>query len=152
MEGLVLACMCTSNYYYLHTHTGLTRRCSYNCKVKLGVYVTIKCPWFGSQGSIHPESIHAAAEWSVLAQRKEQVTCGCAAEERCSCQTEMTATLPPLHGVSHMRANKGRTKDVRRRRRRNGMSNVKPYDNISTSGIYDHFKQHNLTGSYCDGY
>lgn len=55
-------------------------------------------------------------------------------------------------GVSHMRANKGRTKDVRRRRRRNGMSDVKPDDNISTSGIYDHFKQHNLTGSYRDGY
>lgn len=59
----------------------------------------------------HTWTIQAAAGLSsVLAQRQEQVTCGCGGRERRSCQTEMTAALPPQHKVSGARANEARTK------------------------------------------
>lgn len=57
----------------------------------------------------HTWTIQAAAGLSsVLAQRQEQVTCGCGGEERHSCQTQMTAALPPQHRVCGMRGNEAR--------------------------------------------
>lgn len=59
--------------------------------------------------SAHTWTIQAAVGLSsVLARRQEQVTCGCGGEERHSCQTEMTAALPPQHRVHGMRGNEAR--------------------------------------------
>lgn len=59
----------------------------------------------------HTWTIQAAAGLSsVLARRQEQVTCGCGGEQRHSCQTEMTAALPPQHRVHGMRGNEARRK------------------------------------------
>lgn len=57
---------------------------------------------------------------------RNRSTCGCGGgEERCSCQTELTAALPPQHRVSGMRANEGRTEmcEEEDRRRDSMMSN-----------------------------
>lgn len=81
----------------------------------------------------HTWTIQAAAGLSsVLAWRQEQVTCGCGGEQRHSCQTEMTAALPPQHrvrGIGGVMKPGERCEHWRRRGRRGHMLSKSKPDN-----------------------